>query len=144
MGDVPGVTAGAFNPAVPDLRRESAKVCLKINSSKTKSMTNIEKTRQQQLPVDISYHFIYLGHKISLGCESQSEVDRRISQALEALGHFSLALKRKVFHQCIPPVLLMEPKPEVREWRSGRWSVICLVSLFAIADRTRPVVKRPP
>lgn len=100
-----------------NLNEESRKVGLKINFPKTKIMTNLvlgEGIYIDGIRVEETTSFKYLGHEISIGRDNQTlEILRRIGLAWAAYGNLKYVfkaelpncLKRKVFNQCVLPVL---------------------------------------
>lgn len=112
--------ADRFNDAIlmlKNLNEESKKVGLKINFPKTKIMTNLvlgEAINIDGTRVEETTSFKYLGHEITIGRDNQTlEISRRIGLAWAAYGNLKYVfkaelpncLKRKVFDQCVLPVL---------------------------------------
>lgn len=99
------------------LTSASHKVGLKINPSKTNFMTNLVPSRNylvegKEIFQVTSYR--YLGHDITIGRDNQTcEIKRRIGLTWAAYGKLKhifksetpICLKRKVFDQCVLPVL---------------------------------------
>lgn len=100
-----------------ELNLASREVGLKINTGKTKFMTNLvasENITVNNTNIEQVYSYKYLGHEIRLGRDNQTcEIGRRIGLTWAAFGRLSyilrsdipMCLKRKVFDQCILPVL---------------------------------------
>ncbi|XP_073960723.1 uncharacterized protein [Choristoneura fumiferana] len=100
---------------IDELQRESLKIGLKMNVTKTKIMTNIPPGAGGcPLPFEVVSSYVYLGHRITLGSEDQvAEIERRIAQAWAAFGanksvlqsrKIRQHLKTKIFNQCVLPV----------------------------------------
>lgn len=92
-------------------------VGLKINTSKTEFMTNLVPNQNLQLE---GKHILqvtsykYLGHEIRIGRDNQTrEIERRVGLTWAAFGKLKhvfkadipMCLKRRVFNQCVLPVL---------------------------------------
>ena len=99
------------------LHKESQKIGLKMNMKKTKVMFN-NYIPNHVIKVDDEIiervqEYIYLGQKISANPNHESEIKRRIGMGWSAFGKQSsvmksnlpIALKRKVYNQCILPVM---------------------------------------
>ena len=100
-----------------ELNKESKRVGLKMNLSKTKTMSNAFITPQKitigmdELEAVCSY--TYLGQVITMNGSIMEEINNRVKLAWRAFGRNSaifksglpICLKRKVFDQCILPVL---------------------------------------
>lgn len=105
------------NKMVSELSVASQKVGLKINIAKTQFMTNLVPScnlmlEGKEIQYVISYK--YLGHEIRIGRDNQTcELNRRIGLTWAAFGRLRhvfksdipMCLKRKVFDQCVLPVL---------------------------------------
>lgn len=99
------------------LNEASGKIGLKMNTSKTKIMTNIDTDKVIRIDNDIIEfvdNYKYLGHNLKLGIENQtSEVRRRVGLGWAAFGklgyifksNMNNSLKRQVFDACVLPVL---------------------------------------
>ena len=105
---------------IDELNEESKKVGLHMNFSKTKIMCNnhigdkntkieIEDTELEKVD-----HYIYLGQRISMRPSKEEEIKRRITLGWQAFGRASstfknnkipLILKRRVYNQCILPIV---------------------------------------
>ncbi|HEG7136645.1 TPA: hypothetical protein SFG11_002777, partial [Staphylococcus aureus] len=94
------------------------KVGLRINLTKTKVMYNSFSEQVpitlQEMPVEVCSEYVYLGQLVATGENSRlKEVNRRVKLGWSAFGRnahilkskMPMALKRKVFNQCILPVL---------------------------------------
>lgn len=67
-----------------------------MNEGITKIPTNIPEADSHHLPVERVNHYIYLGHKITLGLEDlEAEVKRRIAQPWTAFGANSQIFRSK-------------------------------------------------
>ena len=100
-----------------ELNKESKRVGLKMNLSKTKTMSNAFISPQKitigmdELEAVCSY--TYLGQVITMNGSIMEEINNRVKLAWRAFGRNSaifksglpICLKRKVFDQCILPVL---------------------------------------
>lgn len=105
------------NEMLLDLSAASQKVGLKINITKTQFMTNLVPSCNLILEgKEIQYvtSYKYLGHEIRLTRDNQTcELNRRIGLTWAAFGRLRhvfksdipMCLKRKVFDQCVLPVL---------------------------------------
>jgi hypothetical protein len=104
-----------------ELQKESIKSGLNINIDKTKIMTNkhTEDDRKIQLnnqEIEKINNFVYLGQMIETNRNIETEINRRISQGWRQFGKLNkifkadipLCLKKKVFDQCILPVMTYE------------------------------------
>lgn len=99
------------------LNEEANKVGLKMNLTKIKIMTNIDDDTVIKVGDNVIERvdrYVYLGHKLKLGLENQTEeVKRRIGLCWAAFGKLrhifkskmNNSLKRKVFDACVLPVL---------------------------------------
>ena len=100
-----------------DLNRESLNVGLRMNRKKTKVMFN-NLTQPMQIKIENEeieavQEYAYLGQIIKANPDSSCEIKRRIGMGWSAFGKQSsimksrlpLSLKRKVYNQCILPVL---------------------------------------
>lgn len=99
------------------LQTASRRVGLKINTSKTQFMTNLVVSNSITLEyseIEQVSCYKYLGHEIRINRDNQTaELQRRIGLAWAAFGNLRkifksdipTCLKRKVFDQCILPVL---------------------------------------
>ena len=99
------------------LTSASHKVGLKINTTKTEFMTNLVPSQNLLLQGKEVFQvtsYKYLGHEIRIGRDNQTcEIERRIGLSWAAYGKLKhifkseipLCLKRKVFDQCILPVM---------------------------------------
>lgn len=97
------------------LERESAKIGLSINLSKTKTMCHeVIKITFKNKYIENMNSYLYLGHKITLGRGNETiEINRRKRLAWASFGKLSSTLKNKnlllllscPFSQCIKPVL---------------------------------------
>lgn len=99
------------------LNSASHKVGLKINVSKTQLMTNLvlsEGVYIDGIQVEETTSYKYLGHEIRINRDNQThELMRRIGLTWAAFGNLRhvfkadlpICLKRKVFNQCVLPVL---------------------------------------
>ena len=106
---------GKAEKMLSKLTSASHKVGLKINATKTEFMTNLVPSqnflvRGKEISQVTSYK--YLGHEIRIGRDNQTcEIKRRIGLTWAAkLKHIfksdiPLCLKRRVFDQCILPVM---------------------------------------
>ena len=101
-----------------DLQRESLKVGLKINLSKTKCMSNSKVTpkniKLHDTEIELVNDYIYLGQRFSLKENNQmGEINRRIQLGWAAFGKHTnilrsrlpISMKRKLFNQCILPTM---------------------------------------
>ncbi|CAG9837260.1 unnamed protein product [Diabrotica balteata] len=92
-------------------------VGLNINISKTKIMTNLVPNQNISIggkEIELVDIYIYLGHEIMIGRDNQThELKRRVGLGWAAFGklretfksELPTCLKRKVFDQCVLPVL---------------------------------------
>lgn len=108
---------GKAEEMLSKLTSASHKVGLKINPTKTEFMTNLVPSRNllvqgKEILQVTSYK--YLGHELRIGRDNQTcEIERRIGLTWAAYGklrhvfksEIPICLKRKVFDQCILPVL---------------------------------------
>lgn len=100
-----------------ELEEVCSEIGLKINFSKTKYMTNLVPSEILTVggqEVELVNSYVYLGHEIRITRDNQTcELKRRITLSWAAYGRLShvfrakipISLKRKVFDQCILPVL---------------------------------------
>lgn len=100
-----------------ELQQATQRVGLKINYSKTKTMTNLvfsEPLKLQNTEIEAVEKYIYLGHKVRISRDNQTcELSRRISLGWAVYGKLRdifradipISLKRKTFNQCVLPVL---------------------------------------
>ena len=110
-------SADELQQLINDLNRESLKVGLKMNKKKTKVMFNsrvpLKQIHVQGEALEVVDRYIYLGQLVQTGTSSEQEIKRRISLGWSAFGRHSstlrgslpLCLKRKVFNQCVLPVM---------------------------------------
>lgn len=106
-----------INTMLQDLNRVCAQAGLRINISKTKFMTNMvpsENIVVDDCEVKLVDKYTYLGHEIRISRDNQTcEMKRRIVLSWAAYGKLRnifrsdipVCLKRKVFNQCILPVM---------------------------------------
>lgn len=99
------------------LNKKSEEIGLKINTGKTQFMTNLVLSRNITLNDNYLQQvstYKYLGHEICIGRDNQTlEIQRRIGLTWAAFGNLRNifksdlpnCLKRKVFDQCVLPVL---------------------------------------
>lgn len=99
------------------LNRESEKIGLKINTGKTQFMTNL--VLSQNITLNDNHlqqvsTYKYLGHEVCISRDNQTlEIQRRLGLTWAAFGNLRNilksdlpnCLKRKVFDQCVLPVL---------------------------------------
>ena len=101
-----------------ELNTAGQKIGLRINLTKTKVMYNSfavqEPVKLQGKPLDVCLEYTYLGQLVTTGEKNRiNEVNRRMKLGWRAFGRNShimksrmpMVLKRKVFNQCILPVL---------------------------------------
>jgi len=101
-----------------ELNSAGQKIGLRMNLKKTKVMYNSfagqEPVKLEEMPLDICSEYTYLGQLVTTGENSRmNEVNRRIKLGWSAFGRnayilkgkLPMILKRKVFDQCILPVL---------------------------------------
>ena len=101
-----------------DLNKESLKVGLKMNRSKTKVMYN-DNTQRRVIKVEEEIieevqEYNYLGQVLKLTKDNENEVKRRIILGWKAFGKqrhimkssLPICLKRKVYNQCILPTMI--------------------------------------
>ena len=100
-----------------DLQEVCAQVGLKMNISKTKFMTNLVPSGNIAVgdcEVELVDKYTYLGHEVRISRDNQTcELKRRITLSWAAYGklgdvfksNLPICLKRKVFNQCILPVM---------------------------------------
>lgn len=100
-----------------NLQTAAEKVGLEINLSKTQYMTNLvlsNSLKINNINIEQTYSYKYLGHEISIERDNQTrEIQRRIGLTWAAFGklksvfrsNLPICLKRKVFNQCVLPVL---------------------------------------
>ena len=99
------------------LNEVSNSVGLKINGSKTQFMTNLVVSEGLNLNgsnLELVSSYKYLGHELRIGRDNQTcEINRRIGLAWAGFGklqyvfkaHIPVCLKRKVYEQCVLPIL---------------------------------------
>ena len=102
---------------INELNTESLKVGLKMNKKKTKVMYNnqvqVEQIQVQDEVLEVVNEYIYLGQLVQTKTSFEAEIKRRIRLGWSAFGRhkniFSgslpLCLKRRVFNQCVLPVM---------------------------------------
>ena len=102
---------------IDELNRESLKVGLKMNKKKTKIMFNrhiqAEQIQIQNEVLEVVNEYLYLGQLVQTNTSFETEIKRRIKLGWSAFGRHSnilqgslpLCLKRKVFNQCVLPVM---------------------------------------
>ncbi len=102
---------------ISDLHRESLKVGLKMNMKKTKIMYNKHLTRRQIMigneALELVEEYTYLGQMVIANPAHEKEIRKRIGMGWSAFGkhnlvmnsNLPLSMKRKVYNQCIIPVL---------------------------------------
>lgn len=101
-----------------ELARESEKVGLKMNYTKTKTMTNTQDNRCLTVDgtkIEAVNEYVYLGQIIKINKENQTaEIKRRVRLAWAGFGKLKWVLKNqkiqqylktRVFDQCILPIL---------------------------------------
>ena len=101
-----------------DLGKQASRVGLRMNYSKTKTMTNTEESATINFgtnTIEQTEEYIYLGQLVKLNKENQTvELKRRIRLAWVAFGKLSFILRNKkypqylktrVYDQCVLPVL---------------------------------------
>lgn len=100
-----------------ELQEVCARVGLKINISKTKYMTNLVPSGNIAIgdgEVELVDKYTYLGHEVRISRDNQTcELRRRITLSWAAYGklrevfkrNLPMCLKRKVFNQCVLPVM---------------------------------------
>ena len=100
------------------VNEESLKIGLKIHKGKTKLMTNIDTTDNIQIngtEIETVTDYKYLGQTIAMENSTKQEVSIRIKAGWTVLGkyreifldkHLLMSLKRKVFNQCVLPVMI--------------------------------------
>ena len=111
-------TGEELQQMMEDINRESLKVGLKMNRKKTKIMFN-NIVRPQQIKIEDEVieavdEYIYLGQAIKANPDHSREIKRRIGMGWSAFGKQSsimksnlpLSLKRKVYNQCVLPVII--------------------------------------
>ena len=110
-------SANQLQQMVNELNRESLKVGLKMNKKKTKVMFNSlvqeERIEIQDEVLESVNEYIYLGQLVNSNTSFETEIKRRIRLGWSAFGRqnnilrssLPLCLKRKVFNQCILPVM---------------------------------------
>ena len=111
-------TAEDLQEMVSDLNKESLKVGLKMNKSKTKVMFN-SKVQSKAIKIDGEdleevEEYNYLGQMLKLNKDHENEIKRRITVGWKMYGKYGnimrgslpVCLKRKVYNQCILPAML--------------------------------------
>ena len=111
-------TAEDLQVMLNDLNKESLKVGLKMNKSKTKVMFN-SKVQSKEITVDGEdleevKEYIYLGQLLELTKDHEKEIKRRIAIGWKMYGKYRdimrgplpVCLKRKVYNQCILPAMI--------------------------------------
>ena len=100
-----------------ELNTESLKVGLKMNRKKTKVMFNQfiqpHRIKVEDEEIEAVEEYVYLGQLIESTSDHSKEIKRRIGMGWSAFGKqnsvmkskLPLSLKRKVYNQCILPVL---------------------------------------
>jgi len=98
-----------------ELQQITQKVGLKINYNKIKMMTNLVPNKEviiEDAAVEIVEKYIYLGRKMRISRDNQiAELLRRrtircaVFEKLCDIFKVPMKLKRKVFNQCVLPVL---------------------------------------
>ncbi len=124
-----------------DLHRESLKVGLKMNMKKTKIMYNKHLIGRQIMirnkALKLVEEYIYLGQMVSANPAHKKEIRGRIGMGWSAFGkqnlvmnsNLPLSLKKKVYNQCILPVLTYGAetwpltKELERKLRSAQWGM---------------------
>lgn len=108
---------GEIKQMLHELSHACAEIGLKINFSKTKIMTNLvmsERIKIENTQIEEVDKYVYLGHEMRISRDNQTcELHRRINLGWAAYGKLRyifrsdipICLKRKVFDQCILPVL---------------------------------------
>ena len=108
---------GELQRMIEELHRESLKVGLKMNMKKTKVMFNNQLAGQQirigKETIERVEEYTCLGQTISATPNHEKEIRKRIGMGWSAFGkhgiimnsNMPLSLKRKVYSQCILPVL---------------------------------------
>ncbi len=106
-----------FENMMSDLHRENLKLGLKMNMKKTKIMYNKHLIGRQIMIVnealELAEEYTYLRRMVSANPTHAKEIRRRIGMRWIAFGkqnlvlnsNLPLSLKRKVYNQCILPVL---------------------------------------
>ncbi len=102
---------------ISDLHKESLKVGLVMNMKMTKIMFNKHLIGRQIMignkALEVVEQYTYLGQMVSANPAHEKEIRRRIGMGWSAFGkqnlvmnmNLPLSLKRKVYNQCILPVL---------------------------------------
>jgi hypothetical protein len=110
-------SAQSLEEMLTNLNTESKKVGLKINKTKTKLMFNkLAKSKAITIDndqIEIVSSFTYLGQIFNINAELQEEINHRVQLAWYSFnklkdvfkGELPICLKRKVFNECIIPVL---------------------------------------
>lgn len=115
-----GINGREVEKMMNQLRVISEKNGLKINAEKTKVMYNkyVEKTDEikiNNVAIETVDAFIYLGHNIIANNDMKNEVKRSIQRIWAAIDKLKnlleerkipMCLKRKVFNQCVLPVMV--------------------------------------
>ena len=146
-------TSGDLKTMVEELNRESLRVGLKMNKKKTKVMFNnyiqIERIDIQGEALERVDEYVYLGQLIQTNPSLEQEVKRRIRLGWSAVGKqgnilrgsLPLCLKRKVFNQCVLPVMTYGSetwtltKPLERKLRSAQRGMERLMLGVTIMDK---------
>lgn len=110
---------GEAQEMLEELRQATARVGLYINYHKTQFMTNLVASgnlvTDEGDEIEQTHKYKYLGHEIQICRDNQtSEVTRRIGLGWVAFGKLRnalrgklpICLKRKVFNQCVLPVMI--------------------------------------
>ena len=100
-----------------DLNKESMKIGLKINKTKTKIMFN-DKVTPNEIKINGKTleeveECVYLGKRITLKKDHDDEIKRRIKIGWKTSGinrdvlksKMPMCLKRKVYNQCVIPAM---------------------------------------
>lgn len=99
-----------------DLERESRKVGLTMNTSKTKALTNAaeESIIINGVPIEYVKEYTYLGQKISMSDIMSKEIDTRVGNAWRCYWRLKeimknkeikMSVKSKLYNTCVLPVL---------------------------------------
>lgn len=115
------ITTDSFSEAqqmLTEIKLASENIGLNINFEKTKFMTNLVPNNTMESngnKVEQVHKYKYLGHEIRIGKDNQTcEIRRRISLGWAAFGKMRdtfkgdlpICLKKKVYEQCIMPVIM--------------------------------------
>lgn len=109
-------TPAELSKMIQELDKESHKVGLSMNTSKTKAMTNskAEAITLNGNPIEYVEEYTYLGQVISPIDQTSKEIETRIGNAWKRYWTFkevmknkemSINIKRKLYNACILPVL---------------------------------------